>query len=100
MRDMLVNQSAAPAADFWRVIDQEILPAVRSGDLDCARQGLARADAAYEAHRAVIAKVVVMANRDAQAVERPPLARPVWPSCCWAGPACWCWPGSAAASHL
>ena len=69
MRDMLVNQSAAPAADFWREIDQEILPAVRSGDLDRARQGLARADAAYEAHRAVIDKVVVMANQDAQAVE-------------------------------
>ncbi|CAN5527500.1 methyl-accepting chemotaxis protein [soil metagenome] len=69
MRDMLVNQSAAPAADFWREIDQDILPAVRSGDLERARQGLARADAAYEAHRAVIDKVVVMANRDAQAVE-------------------------------
>ena len=69
MREMLVNESAAPAADFWREIDQEILPAVRSGDLDRARQGLARADSAYEAHRAVIDKVVVMANRDAQAVE-------------------------------
>jgi methyl-accepting chemotaxis protein len=69
MREMLVNESAAPAADFWREIDQEILPAVRSGDLERARQGLARADAAYEAHRAVIDKVVVMANHDAQAVE-------------------------------
>jgi methyl-accepting chemotaxis protein len=69
MREMLVNESAAPAADFWREIDQEILPAVRSGDLDRARQGLARADSAYETHRAVIDKVVVMANRDAKAVE-------------------------------
>jgi methyl-accepting chemotaxis protein len=69
MRDMLVNQSAAPAAAFWREIEQEILPAVRSGDLDRARRGLARADVAYEAHRAVIDKVVMMANRDAKAVE-------------------------------
>jgi methyl-accepting chemotaxis protein len=69
MRDMLVDQSAAPAATFWREIEQEILPAVRSGDLERARQGLARADVAYEAHRAVIDKVVVMANRDAKAVE-------------------------------
>jgi len=69
MREMLVTESAAPAADFWREIDQEILPAVRSGDLDRARQGLARADTAYEAHRAVIDKVVVMANTDAKAVE-------------------------------
>ncbi|MGR4863580.1 methyl-accepting chemotaxis protein [Caulobacter sp. LARHSG274] len=69
MRDMLVVQSAAPAAEFWRQIDQEVLPAVRSGDLERARQGLVRADAAYEAHRAIIDKVVVMANHDAQAVE-------------------------------
>ncbi|MFZ0267064.1 HAMP domain-containing protein, partial [Caulobacter sp.] len=69
MRTMLVDESSAPAMAFWREIDQEILPAVRSGDLDRARQGLARADAAYEVHRAVIDKVVVMANRDAAAVE-------------------------------
>jgi len=69
MRDMLVEQSAAPAATFWREIEQEILPAVRSGDLERARQALARADVAYEAHRAVIDKVVVMANQDAKAVE-------------------------------
>ena len=69
MREMLVNESAAPAADFWREIDQEVLPGVRSGDLERARQGLARADLAYEAHRAVIDKVVAMATADAQAVE-------------------------------
>jgi methyl-accepting chemotaxis protein len=69
MREMLVDESSAPAMAFWREIDQEILPAVRSGDLERARQGLARADAAYEAHRAVIDKVVVMANHDAAAVE-------------------------------
>ena len=69
MRDLLVEQSAAPALEFWSQIDQEILPAVRAGDLERARQGLARADAAYEAHRAVIDKVVVMANHDAAAVE-------------------------------
>ena len=69
MREMLVNQSVAPAMEFWREIDQEILPAVRSGDMERARQGLARADAAYETHRAVIDKVVVMANHDAAAVE-------------------------------
>ena len=69
MREMLVNQSVAPALEFWREIDEEILPAVRSGDLERARQGLTRADAAYEAHRAVIDKVVVMANQDAAAVE-------------------------------
>ena len=69
MREVLVNESAAPATDFWREIDQEILPAVRAGDLARARQGLARADTAYEAHRAVIDKVVVMANHDAAAVE-------------------------------
>jgi methyl-accepting chemotaxis protein len=69
MRAMLVDESSAPAMAFWREIDEEILPAVRSGDLDRARQGLARADVAYEAHRAVIDKVVVMANHDAAAVE-------------------------------
>ena len=69
MREMLVDESAAPAMAFWREIDQAILPAVRSGDLARARQGLARADTAYEAHRAVIDKVVVMANHDAAAVE-------------------------------
>ncbi|CAN7186942.1 methyl-accepting chemotaxis protein [Caulobacter sp. LjRoot300] len=69
MRALLVDQSAAPAMEFWREIDQEILPAVRSGDLERARRGLARADTAYEAHRAVIDKVVVMANHDAAAVE-------------------------------
>jgi len=69
MREMLVNQSVAPALEFWREIDEEILPAVRSGDMERARQGLSRADAAYEAHRAVIDKVVVMANQDAAAVE-------------------------------
>ena len=68
MRTLLVDQSAAPAMEFWREIDQEILPAVRSGDLERARRGLARADAAYEAHRAVIDKVVVMANHHAAAV--------------------------------
>jgi methyl-accepting chemotaxis protein len=69
MREMLVDESAAPAADFWREIDQEILPGVRSGDLERARRGLARADIAYEAHRAIIDKVVTMASADAQAVE-------------------------------
>jgi methyl-accepting chemotaxis protein len=70
MRAMLVDESSAPAMVFWREIDQEILPAVRSGDMERARQGLARADTAYEAHRAVIDKVVVMANHDAAAVEK------------------------------
>ncbi|HWW27203.1 MAG TPA: hypothetical protein VNZ85_15070, partial [Caulobacter sp.] len=52
MREALADQSAAPAMEFWREIDQEIVPAVRSGDLERARRGLARADLAYEAHRA------------------------------------------------
>jgi methyl-accepting chemotaxis protein len=75
MRELLVDQSAAPAMTFWNQIDQEILPAVRSGDLERARRGLARADVAYEAHRAVIDKVVVMANRDAAAVEARAVAQ-------------------------
>jgi methyl-accepting chemotaxis protein len=69
MRDALVTESAAPAADFWREIDQEILPAVRAGDSVRARKALDRADAAYERHRIVIDKVVLMATKDAEAVK-------------------------------
>jgi methyl-accepting chemotaxis protein len=69
MRDALVTESAAPAADFWREIEQEILPAVRAGDTVQARQALDRADAAYERHRIVIDKVVLMATKDAEAVK-------------------------------
>jgi methyl-accepting chemotaxis protein len=69
MRDALVTESAAPAADFWREIEQDILPAVRAGDTVRARQALDRADAAYERHRAVIDKVVLMATKDAEAVK-------------------------------
>jgi methyl-accepting chemotaxis protein len=69
MREALVKESAAPAADFWREIEQEILPAVRAGDAVRARQALDRADAAYERHRAVIDKVVLMATKDAEAVK-------------------------------
>ena len=69
MRDALVTESAAPAADFWREIEQEILPAVRAGDPVRARQALDRADAAYERHRLVIDKVVLMATKDAEAVK-------------------------------
>ncbi len=62
LRELLTVNSDAEAARFWDKTEKTFLPALQAGDLDTARRAYADMTKAYEAHRAVIDKIVDGAN--------------------------------------
>ena len=63
IRGLLLENSHSPALRLFDVMETSFLPAVKSGDYELARtllKGKIRGD--YEAHRAAIDELVVLAN--------------------------------------
>ena len=69
VRDRLVKEAAAPAAKFWSLTEDTLLPALEKGNIEAARQAYAAVTEAYNAHRATIDETVAEANRMNAAIE-------------------------------
>jgi methyl-accepting chemotaxis protein len=69
MRDLLVKEAHAPALKFWRLTEQELLPALESGNMDRAKAAYNAITEAYGAHRIKIDEAVSTANQMSKAVE-------------------------------
>ncbi|WP_305076180.1 methyl-accepting chemotaxis protein [Methylophilus sp. 14] len=55
---------------FFNVRDNEVIPAIRSGDQKQIAQALERLQAAYQKHRLVVDEVVKLANESALSIEQ------------------------------
>jgi methyl-accepting chemotaxis protein len=64
MKQTMIETSYQPAKEFYRLVESDLLPAVRRGDLQAAN-ALAdgRLTSLYEEHRSAIDKVVQLANQ-------------------------------------
>ncbi len=70
IRQYLLGESYTPAVEFFRVRDQEFLPAVRSGDRERARAVLlGPLSVHYEAHRKAVDVIVTETNSFNQRME-------------------------------
>ena len=71
MKSGLVDASYAPAVDFFSILDTQLLPAMKAGDYDKARQlAYGTMKTQYESHRSEIDKVVKLADDWSAANER------------------------------
>ncbi|GLH80839.1 methyl-accepting chemotaxis protein [Bradyrhizobium sp. SSBR45G] len=59
----LVERSDAEVRKFWQVLELELMPALRRGDMPAAKPAYQRLTAAYSAHRTIIDGIVERANR-------------------------------------
>ncbi len=68
LKDTMVDTSYKPALEFYRVRDQEFIPAVRAGNLELAKKiEETKLKPAYQDHREAIEEVVALTNqRNAQ----------------------------------
>jgi methyl-accepting chemotaxis protein len=69
VRDLLAKDSAAPAAKFWALTENSLLPALEKGDMPAARDAYAALTEAYTAHRTKIDETVEAANRMNKIIE-------------------------------
>ncbi len=69
VRDLLVKDSAAPAAKFWSITEDALLPALEKGNAEAARQAYGALTEAYNAHRAKIDETVAAVNRMNKTIE-------------------------------
>ncbi|MFZ5747508.1 MAG: methyl-accepting chemotaxis protein [Pseudomonadota bacterium] len=61
LKQRIVHSTDATAQKFWNVLEQEYLPAVRTGDADAVAKGYRDLTAAYETHRKAIDELVTAA---------------------------------------
>ncbi len=66
---LLLDDSAAPAAKFWSITEDKLLPALEQGNVEAARQAYGALTEAYEAHRAKIDETVIAADKMNKATE-------------------------------
>jgi methyl-accepting chemotaxis protein len=59
---MLTEQSHAQVDVFWRALENDLLPALASGDKAAAATAYATVSKAYDEHRAIIDKIVTQAT--------------------------------------
>ncbi len=69
VRDQLAKEAAAPAAKFWSLTEDTLLPALEKGNVEAARQAYAAVTEVYNVHRAKIDETVAAANRMNAAIE-------------------------------
>jgi len=62
MKQVMVEQSYVPAIEFFRIRDEEFIPALKKGEREKAAQALTGLRTHYEKHRAAIDQVVAMAT--------------------------------------
>ncbi|CAL80271.1 putative methyl-accepting chemotaxis receptor/sensory transducer [Bradyrhizobium sp. ORS 278] len=63
LKSELVERSDAEVRRFWQVLERELMPALRGGDMPAAKLAYQRLTTAYSAHRTVIDGIVARANR-------------------------------------
>jgi len=75
LRDALLKDAYAPGAEFLRVRDDELIPAVRRGDTEGARQiAELQLKPLYEQHRKAVLEVVQLARQATDKEEQAALA--------------------------
>jgi methyl-accepting chemotaxis protein len=71
LKQALLTKSYEPATAFFKILEQEYIPALRAGEKEMAAALLSGSmKQAYESHRAAIDEVVTMANTQAGEDER------------------------------
>jgi methyl-accepting chemotaxis protein len=69
VRNLLTKDSAEPAAKFWALTQDSLLPALEKGDMEAARTAYAALTQAYDAHRVKINATVEAANQMNKVIE-------------------------------
>jgi methyl-accepting chemotaxis protein len=70
LKSALVVQSDSEVQKFWKLVSDELLPALAAGNSDAAERSYARLKEIYTAHRAIIDKIVENANAENSEIEK------------------------------
>lgn len=70
LKTALVSKSDAEVQKFWRILTDQLLPALKSKDMAGAERAYAQVKDAYTAHRAVIDSIVENANKQNSDMEK------------------------------
>ncbi len=69
IKTLMIRRSDPEARNFWRLTEQEFLPALARGDRPAALAAYAGMSAAYKAHRATIGQIIALALKESQKTE-------------------------------
>jgi methyl-accepting chemotaxis protein len=70
LKTALVSKSDAEVQKFWKILNDQLLPALKSKDTAAAERAYAQLKGAYTAHRAVIDGIVESANKQNADMEK------------------------------
>lgn len=70
LKAALVSKSDAEVQKFWKILTDQLLPALKSKDMAGAERAYAQVKDAYTAHRAVIDSIVESANKQNADMEK------------------------------
>ena len=70
LKTALVSKSDAEVQKFWKLLSDQLLPALKSKDMAAAERAYAQLKDAYTAHRAVIDGIVESANKQNADMEK------------------------------
>lgn len=70
LKTALVSKSDAEVQKFWKILTDQLLPALKSKDMAGAERAYAQVKDAYTAHRAVIDSIVESANKQNADMEK------------------------------
>ncbi|KGT77500.1 chemotaxis protein [Bradyrhizobium japonicum] len=70
LKTALVSKSDAEVQKFWKLLSDQLLPALKAKDVAGAERAYAQLKAAYTAHRAVIDSIVESANKQNADMEK------------------------------
>lgn len=70
LKAALVSKSDAEVQKFWKILTDQLLPALKSKDMAGAERAYAQVKDAYTAHRAVIDSIVENANKQNAGMEK------------------------------
>lgn len=70
LKTALVQKSDAEVQKFWKVLSDQLLPALKGKDMAGAERAYAQVKGAYTAHRAVIDSIVESANKQNADMEK------------------------------
>ena len=70
LKSALVSKSDAEVQKFWKLLSDQLLPALKGKDMAAAERAYAQLKAAYTAHRAIIDSIVESANKQNADMEK------------------------------
>jgi methyl-accepting chemotaxis protein len=70
LKTALVSKSDAEVQKFWKLLSDQLLPALKSKDMAAAERAYGQLKDAYTAHRAVIDSIVESANKQNADIEK------------------------------